>query len=194
MSARDEDEQFGTAVDYTRALQAIVAEGIPHRHTALLQAHFDSPQHTATARQLAERVGYASYRGVNLQYGTLAHRIGERLGLAEPPRGFWLFVLADWAAERDVSGDTAFVLRQPLIEALLRLGFVRGYANEHARTENMLGIGQGAGLDARAQLLKRCSIVPGIRERQPPGRRTSARSARGVGGDSAAVRLCREGN
>jgi hypothetical protein len=40
--------------------------------------------------------------------------------------GFWLLVLADWAAERDVSGDTAFVLRQPSIEALLQLGFVRG--------------------------------------------------------------------
>jgi hypothetical protein len=44
MSARDENEQFGTAEDYTRALQAIMADGIPHRHSALLQAHFDSPQ------------------------------------------------------------------------------------------------------------------------------------------------------
>jgi hypothetical protein len=88
MSARDEDEEFGTAEDYTRALQAIMAEGIPHRHTALLQTHFDSPQHTATARQIAKRVGYASYRAVNLQYGTLAHRIGQRLGIGEPPWGF----------------------------------------------------------------------------------------------------------
>ena len=54
-----------------------------------------------------------------------AKRVGQRLGLIEPPEGFWLFVLVDWA-EGDVSGDTPFVLRQPVIQALLRLGFVRG--------------------------------------------------------------------
>lgn len=39
---------------------------------------------TITATQLGKAVGY-SYRGVNSQYGRLAHLVGERLGLAKMP-------------------------------------------------------------------------------------------------------------
>jgi hypothetical protein len=118
------DEEFGTVDDYMRAFEAVRAEGIPDKHIALLQAHYEAPDHTATAQQLAESVGYAHFRAVNLQYGTLAHRIGDCLGIIEPPMGFWLFVLVDWA-EPDVSGDTAFALRRPVVKSLERLGFVR---------------------------------------------------------------------
>lgn len=116
-------KQFGTAEDYAKALASVVAEGIPEKHISLLQAHFEAPGHTLTARQLARAVGYPNYNSVNLQYGTLARRVASRLGVVEPPNGFWLFVLVDWANIDDPSGETLFVLRIPVVEGLKCLGY-----------------------------------------------------------------------
>ena len=59
---------------------------------------------------------------MNLQYGKLAGRVAAQLGVTEPPRGFWLYVLSDWAADRDPnSGHTAFVMRKEVIDALQQL-------------------------------------------------------------------------
>lgn len=119
------NEQYGNADDYYRAFVALQKEGIPEKHIGLLQAHFQAPHHTATWTQLAAAVGYANGDAVNLQYGKLAGRVARLLGLVEPPNGFWLYVLADWAKKKDPSGHTAFVLRRPAIEALGRLGVIR---------------------------------------------------------------------
>lgn len=89
-----DDEEFGTSSDYVKAFVALQGEGIAEEHVALLQAHFKAPNHTATWTQIAEVVGYANRNAVNLQYGTLARRVAHRLGIVEPPNGFWLFVLA----------------------------------------------------------------------------------------------------
>jgi hypothetical protein len=116
-------EEFGSSDAYYRAFQAILSEGLPENHLALLRAHFQAPKHTATWAQLAKEVGYANRNAVNLQYGTLAGRVAKRLRISERPEGFWLYVLAGWAHERDAtSGHTAFVLRRPVIKALTRLG------------------------------------------------------------------------
>jgi hypothetical protein len=115
-------EQFGTADAYVDAFQALAREGMPESHRALLQAHFNAPHHTVTWARLAKSVHYANGNAVNLQYGKLARRVAELLGFGAPPKGFWLLVLVDWAAERDAtSGHTAFILRRPVIEALTRL-------------------------------------------------------------------------
>ena len=119
------EEHFPSADAYERAFRVLQGEGIPPKHIALLQAHFKAPNQTATWAQLGESVGYASGNAVNLQYGKLASRVAHQLGYMEPPSGFWLFVLADWAKERDWTGHTAFVLRPPVIEALTQLGVFR---------------------------------------------------------------------
>ncbi len=121
-----DEEEFGTATAYIEAFEALEKEGLlPQSHKALMQAHFQALDHTSSWEQLAEDVGYSGGRAVNLQYGTLAGRVARRLGVTSRPRGFWLFVLADWAQEKDARGHTAFVLRRPVIEALRRLGIVR---------------------------------------------------------------------
>jgi hypothetical protein len=115
-------EEFGTSDAYNRAFQAILSEGIPENHLALLRAHFQAPGHTVTWAQLAKRVGYANRSAVNLQYGTLARRVAKQLRIDEAPKGFWLFVLVGWAGKRDAaSGHTAFILRRPVIRALTQL-------------------------------------------------------------------------
>jgi hypothetical protein len=122
------DKHFGTADAYASALTAVVKEGVPDKHMELLRAHFEAPQHTATAQQLARAVGYKNYRSVDLQYGNLAHRVARRLGVLEPPsvdgQRAWVFVLFRWADRVfDPNGNTRFVLRAPVIKALRRLGY-----------------------------------------------------------------------
>jgi hypothetical protein len=130
------DEDFGTAEDYLRALEATRAEAIPDNHLALLRAHFAAPDHTATWAQLASAVGYANFNAVNLQYGKLAERIARHLGLSEKPLDpngmpWWLWALVRWADERDPeSGHTAFVLRRPAVQALQQLGLAAASAAE----------------------------------------------------------------
>jgi hypothetical protein len=116
-------KHFGSAEEYANALGTVIAEGVPEKHIELLQAHCLAPRRTRTATELAHHVGYANYSAVNLQYGRLAHRVGSQLGLIEPPRGFWLFVLVNWAGSTDPSGHTRFVLRSPVVEALKKLGY-----------------------------------------------------------------------
>ena len=123
------DYQFGTTDAYFRAFQALQREGIPDKHIELLQAHFNAPGHTATWAQLAAEVGYANGNAVNLQYGTLAGRVANLLGVTRRPQGFWIYVLGDRPKDKDKQRDTEsgharFVLRRPVIEALTRLGIV----------------------------------------------------------------------
>jgi hypothetical protein len=115
-------KHFGTTKECATALGRMISEGLPAKHLDLLQAHCEAPRRTRTASQLAEAVGYANGNAVNLQYGSLAHRVATELGVAEPP-GLWLFSLVDWAGSFDAKGHTGFVLRKPVAEALSRLGY-----------------------------------------------------------------------
>src|SRR5258708_36602393 len=96
--------KFAEAAQYARAIGAALDQG-SEKHRELLQAAFEAPRHARTYAQLASDVGYANYGAVNLQYGILAHRVAEGLGIfALPSRGFWGIVLVDWAGGFDPSG------------------------------------------------------------------------------------------
>ena len=114
--------EFATANDYFRAFQALEENGIHESHKALLTAHLNAPDHTATWAELAETVGFASGKMVNTQYGRLAHRVADRIGIPQPEKGFWLDILVSCKERDPESGHLAFVLRRPVIEALTRLG------------------------------------------------------------------------
>ena len=115
--------QFGRTDDYLKAIEAVVSNGLPDKHLEMLKAHCSAPDHTVTWAELADEVGYPDFRTVNLQYGRLAHRVAEQLGILEAPNDFWLLVLVDWASDVEIeSGHQAFTLRQPVVETLQRLG------------------------------------------------------------------------
>jgi len=115
--------EFGTVKEYQRAISAVLAAGVPARHVALLQAHLGAPRHSASCAELADAVGYASWRVVNFQYGALAHRIAAELGLFEPPNGYWANVLIDWSSTRNEIGHSRYTLRPQVVKALKILGF-----------------------------------------------------------------------
>jgi hypothetical protein len=116
---------FGSANDYRVAISEVLRSGVSHRQAELLRAHLWAPRHSASVAELAEAVGYGSWRVVNRQYGNLAHRIAAELGLFGPPRGFWANVLIRWEPDsvRSPLGHARFVLRPEVVEALIGLGF-----------------------------------------------------------------------
>jgi hypothetical protein len=124
--------EFGDSGAYYRALAAIERERLHPRHREMLEAHYSAPRHTITMVNLAAAVGYPSWRAANLQYGHLARRVGQALGMLKPPLsdkypgGFWGYVLMDWATGSADGGDTRFVMRAELVAAIDQLGWVMG--------------------------------------------------------------------
>lgn len=118
------DYQFGGEDDYFKALSLVLKEGVPDKQLAILKAHFQASEHTASAQFLADAVGYKAFISANGAYAKLARRISEALGVInKPSEGFWLFVLAKWGSRDPITGDTRFAMRAPLVGALRRLGF-----------------------------------------------------------------------
>lgn len=118
---------FGTAREYRLAISAVLETGVTLRQAELLRAHLWAPRQSASSAELAEVVGYGSWRTVNFQYGALAHRIAVELGIFQPPRGFWANVLIRWEADttRSPCGHARYRLRREVARALLDLGFAQ---------------------------------------------------------------------
>lgn len=116
---------FGTARTYRLAISEVLKGGVPIRQSELLRAHLWAPRYSASSAELAEAVGYGSWRTANFQYGALAHRIAIELGVFRPPRGFWVNVLIRWDADKTRSplGHARYLLRHEVVRALIDLGF-----------------------------------------------------------------------
>ncbi|MES1243099.1 MAG: HNH endonuclease, partial [Acidobacteriota bacterium] len=80
MTARKRYKPLANAEAY-KAVLSMLDETLPPRHRRMLESHYNAPRHTVTARSLAAAVGYPNFNSVNLQYGTLARKICEILGL-----------------------------------------------------------------------------------------------------------------
>ena len=122
---------FGNAKDYRVAISVVLKAGVSLRQAELLRAHLWAPRYSASSAELAEAVGYSSWRTVNFQYGALARRIAVELGLFQPPRGFWANVLINWAADttRSPLGHARYTLRREVAKALIDLGFAAAPPN-----------------------------------------------------------------
>lgn len=97
----------------------------------MLKAQYSAPNHTITATQLAEAVGYPNYNAANLQYGTMGKLVAGYLGYEPPERangdGIWYWVLSSGneASESTMDGHYEFVMRPELVEALETMKWVK---------------------------------------------------------------------
>ena len=108
-----------SAKQYVAALKAITP--FSGKQKELLRVHYRAQSHAMTARRLAEAVGYKSYRGINLQYGLLAKRIGVALGL----RNTNLSLLAHFVPPKQVTNKDWILLMNPTFaDALKKLKWV----------------------------------------------------------------------
>jgi hypothetical protein len=68
-----------TKRQFADALQQLSGR-LTSKHWELLREHYKAPNRSITARELAQKVGFKNYGGVNLQYGRLGVLLGEVLG------------------------------------------------------------------------------------------------------------------
>lgn len=114
-------DPIATAESYKAAL-SLLEDGMPHKHRLMLEAHYRAPGRRLTARKLAEKVGYANFGAVNLQYGTLARKICDILGLRLE---YHVLVLAKFVTPKTgLDREVLWVMRPELAQALEELRWV----------------------------------------------------------------------
>lgn len=97
----------------------------------MLKAQYSMPNHTITATQLAESVGFQNYNATNLQYGTLGKEISGFLAYEPPKRKngepiwFWVLSSGNEASDNTMNGHYEFVMRPELVEALETMKWVK---------------------------------------------------------------------
>lgn len=112
---------LATPKEYKAAL-ALLEDEMPPKHRLMLEAHYRAPGRRLTARKLAEKVGYASFGAVNLQYGTLARKICDILGLR---LRYHVLVLAKFVTPKTgLDREILWVMRPELAQALEELQWV----------------------------------------------------------------------
>jgi hypothetical protein len=91
------------------------------RQLDFLREHVQALGRAQNASGLADAVGYKSHDGINLQYGLLARRIGEELGIS----GAGLTLLVDFIRPGDVTNaEWVMVMHPQFAEALKQAGWV----------------------------------------------------------------------
>lgn len=97
----------------------------------MLKAQYSMPNHTITATQLAEAVGFQNYNATNLQYGTLGKEVARHLGYEPPKRSngesiwFWMLSSGNEASGSTMDGHYEFVMRPELVKALETMNWVK---------------------------------------------------------------------
>jgi len=114
-------KRLATRQAYKTALSLLEGE-MPPKHRLLLEMHYRAPGRAITARRLAGKVGYASFGAVNLQYGTLARKICDILGLRLQ---YHVSVVAEFVTPKTGwDREVLWVMRPELARALEELGWV----------------------------------------------------------------------
>lgn len=116
----DERDELGVA-DFVRALKEIQAKLSPAQR-AMLCGHAQAPDALLDMQSIAEQGGYDQFRAANTQYAAVGRLLGRAAGLADvsSPTG----ILALGSAVRSARGHFQWVLREPLRQALVELGWV----------------------------------------------------------------------
>ena len=108
---------------YPRALKSL-AYWMPHKHRQMLLKHYRAPQHTMTATELAGAVGYPDWNTVNLQYGTLATKLADRMKWLVRPDLSASHAIASFVKPGDDTAHWQWVMRPELVAAHEGLGWV----------------------------------------------------------------------
>ncbi len=69
-----------SVAEYVRALTAL-GKRVTDEHRSLFRVHYQAPDRTATAKQLAAWAGVAGWSIVNSRYGKLGHAVCDELGI-----------------------------------------------------------------------------------------------------------------
>lgn len=111
-----------SVADYKRAFLACRGALVGKKYLELLQAHYQAPEHSITAGELAEAVGYPSFNTANLQYGRYARELCEEL--KRDPK-IHVAILATFSGGAQKTEDIRWTMLPQVVAALEALRWVR---------------------------------------------------------------------
>lgn len=106
--------------EYVEALRSI-EPNITDKQRAMLVCHASAPGQQLTMSELAMRVGYPNYGAANLQYGLLAGKLADAIGISRPRH--LVYVFASFDNDPGTSHSRAHMYPE-LLAALQQLGWV----------------------------------------------------------------------
>lgn len=110
-----------TPAEYRAAFLAL--RPFPDKHLDLLRIHYQAPEYTATATQLATAVGYKKHNALNLQYRKMAERFCEHFSVQPDST---LSILMTFPTPKDAGSEHGqLTLRPEVVEALIGLSWFR---------------------------------------------------------------------
>lgn len=115
---------FLLQLDFVKALKMLERPG--GQQTQFLRLHAQAKGLASTMRRLAQQVGYASCKGMNLQYGLLARKIASSAGLHKPDITTLVeFVVPKGRSAKNISNHKwILVMREPFAEELQAVGWI----------------------------------------------------------------------
>lgn len=109
---------------YRDALRTL-AYSMPPKHRQLLLLHYRAPDHVITAAELAKVVGYANYRAVNLQYGTLGANLAARMKWTVPPGCQESYSIASFQEPTEDNPHWLWIMHPEVAAAIETLGWAK---------------------------------------------------------------------
>jgi hypothetical protein len=105
--------------EYVQALRNFAAE-ITENQRGMLTGHAMAPGQALTMTELAALIGFPSYSAANLQYGILAGKLVDALGIARPQ--YLVYAIASFDEDPETEHSRAHMYPE-LYQALQQLGW-----------------------------------------------------------------------
>lgn len=103
---------------------ALLVAKVTEKQRAMLNHHYQAPEHAITMSTLARLMGYANFNAANLQYGKFAGRMAALLDHPIEPDSDNLISIAFPSDTRHENGHFQWEMRSELAQALEELGWV----------------------------------------------------------------------
>ncbi|MCR5813128.1 MAG: hypothetical protein K6G15_01360 [Desulfovibrio sp.] len=117
--------QLPTTDELTKLFKT--SKNIKHNNIKILREHYNSPNYTTTATELAEKLGYKSFSGINGAYGNFVKKLAIEYGWTEEDKkreGFcWLYFILDFENKGKIGEHWKLILRETTIHALKNIGW-----------------------------------------------------------------------
>ncbi len=121
----DYESLLPTVEDYKRGLLKLEKKMNPKQREMLVQ-HYGALGHRLTANQLAKKVGYKNYSGVNAQYGILGRKLADAMHWTPPPPAQASFSIAAFYRPDARHPEWRWEMHDNLAKALEELKWVSG--------------------------------------------------------------------
>ena len=92
---------------------ALSQVSLTEKQHAVLRAHYEAPHRALTVTMMAKAARYKNYGGINLQYGGLAKRLGDNLGVKTGQKKAHLGFLCDFVEPKALTNSEWILIMRP---------------------------------------------------------------------------------